>query len=194
LQFKHILKEQEINSIVEKVKQGDVNSFELLYDNYSAALFGVCLKILNDQELAEDVLQDAYIKIWSNIQSYDNSKGIIFIWMLNIACNSAIDKYRQQKKRSIRTIQNSTNDVGNVLSNSEEFNINTIGLNELLKKLPEDQQEIIEYLYFKGYTQQEVSDELKMPLGTVKTRSRAALKLLRDLFILLIGTWIVKNT
>ena len=171
-----------------------MNSFELLYDNYSAALFGVCLKILNDQELAEDVLQDAYIKIWSNIQSYDNSKGIIFIWMLNIACNSAIDKYRQQKKRSIRTIQNSTNDVGNVLSNSEEFNINTIGLNELLKKLPEDQQEIIEYLYFKGYTQQEVSDELKMPLGTVKTRSRAALKLLRDLFILLIGTWIVKNT
>jgi len=194
LQFKHILKEQEINSIVEKVKQGDVNSFELLYDNYSAALFGVCLKILNDQELAEDVLQDAYIKIWSNIQSYDNSKGTIFTWMLNIARNSAIDKYRQQKKRSIRTIQNSTNDVGNVLSNSEEFNINTIGLNELLKKLPEDQQEIIEYLYFKGYTQQEVSDELKMPLGTVKTRSRAALKLLRDLFILLIGTWIVKNT
>jgi len=171
-----------------------VNSFELLYDNYSAALFGVCLKILNDQELAEDVLQDAYIKIWSNIQSYDNSKGTIFTWMLNIARNSAIDKYRQQKKRSIRTIQNSTNDVGNVLSNSEEFNINTIGLNELLKKLPEDQQEIIEYLYFKGYTQQEVSDELKMPLGTVKTRSRAALKLLRDLFILLIGTWIVKNT
>lgn len=194
MQFKHILKEQEINSIVEKVKQGDVNSFELLYDNYSAALFGVCLKILNDQELAEDVLQDAYIKIWSNIQSYDNSKGTIFTWMLNIARNSAIDKYRQQKKRSIRTIQNSTNDVGNVLSNSEEFNINTIGLNELLKKLPEDQQEIIEYLYFKGYTQQEVSDELKMPLGTVKTRSRAALKLLRDLFILLIGTWIVKNT
>ena len=171
-----------------------MNSFELLYDNYSAALFGVCLKILNDQELAEDVLQDAYIKIWSNIQSYDNSKGTIFTWMLNIARNSAIDKYRQQKKRSIRTIQNSTNDVGNVLSNSEEFNINTIGLNELLKKLPEDQQEIIEYLYFKGYTQQEVSDELKMPLGTVKTRSRAALKLLRDLFILLIGTWIVKNT
>lgn len=188
------MKDQEINSIVEKVKQGDENAFELLYDSYSAALFGVCLKIVNEQEIAEDVLQDAYLKIWSNIHSFDNSKGTIFTWMLNIARNTAIDKYRQLKKRNISAIQNASNDVSNVLSNSEELNVNTIGINELIKQLPEDQREIIEYLYFKGYTQQELSDELNIPLGTVKTRSRAALKLLRDLFVLLISAWIVKNT
>ncbi|MES2798963.1 MAG: RNA polymerase sigma factor [Bacteroidota bacterium] len=184
----------DINSIVQKVKQGDENAFEVLYDNYSSALFGVCLKIVNDQAVAEDVLQDAYLKIWSNIQSYDSSKGSIFTWMLNIARNSAIDKYRQQKKRNGSAIQNSANDVSNLLSNSEENNINTIGLNELIQKLPVEQQEIIEYLYFRGYTQQELADELNIPLGTVKTRSRAALKILRDLFVLLIASWIVKNT
>lgn len=188
------MKEQELHRIVERVKQGDSDAFEQLYDSYSAALFGVCLKILNNQELAEDVLQDAFVKIWTNIQSFDATKGTIFTWMLNISRNSAIDKYRQLKKRGGNAIQYDGNDVSNLISLGEEMNINTIGVNDLLEKLPEEHRKIIDYLYYKGYTQQELADELNIPLGTIKTRSRAALNLLRDLFVLLIASWILKNT
>lgn len=188
------MKEKELHIIIEQIKQGDGQAFEQMYDSYSSALFGVCLKIVNDQEQAEDVLQDSFVKIWKNIHSYESSKGTFFTWMLNIARNSAIDKLRQMKKKGTSAIQNEMNDVSNMLTNSEQLNTNTIGLNELLFKLPKEQQEIIEYLYYRGYTQQEVSDELNLPLGTVKTRSRTALLALKDLFILLIIAWTLKHT
>lgn len=188
------MKESELHIAIEQVKHGDDKAFEKIYDAFSSALFGVCLKIVNDQEQAEDVLQDAFIKIWKNIHSFEPSKGTFFTWMLNIARNSAIDKLRQMKKRGSGTNQNELNDVSNLVANSEQFNTNTIGLNELLLKLPQEHQEIIEYLYYKGYTQQEVSDELELPLGTVKTRSRYALRALKDLFILLLIAWTLKHT
>lgn len=188
------MKDLELHTIIEQIKQGDGQAFEKMYDAYSSALFGVCLKIVNDQEQAEDVMQDAFVKIWKNIHAYESSKGTFFTWMLNVARNTAIDKLRQMKKRGTGSIQNEMNDVGNMLANSEQQNTNTIGLNELLFKLPKEQQEIIDYLYFKGYTQQEVSDELDLPLGTVKTRSRTALRALKDLFILLLIAWTLKHT
>lgn len=187
------MKESELHIAIDQVKQGDSKAFEKIYDAYSSALFGVCLKIVNDQEQAEDVMQDAFVKIWKNIQSYESSKGTFFTWMLNIARNTAIDKLRQMKKRGGGSIQNELNDVSNMVANSETFNTNTIGLNELLQKLPEEHQQILEYLYYKGYTQQEVSDELDLPLGTVKTRSRYALRALKDLFILLLLAWTLKH-
>ena len=179
----------ELNNAVASIKQGDQAAFERVYDAYSAALFGVCLKIVNDQELAEDVLQNAFVKIWKNIHAYDEKKGSFFTWMLNIARNSAIDKYRQNKKMSTTSIQNDGSSVDYYKENNTSINIQHIGVAELLKKLPEEQQVIVEYLYFKGYTQQEVSDELDIPLGTVKTRSRTALKALKQLFVLLLKLW-----
>ena len=109
--------------------------------------------------------------------------------MLNITRNTAIDKYRQIVKKSEVSIQNEESNVTYSNASSSTMNVNHIGLGDLLKTLPDEQQEIIEYLYFKGYTQQEVSDELDIPLGTVKTRSRAALKAMKELFIIL-STWI----
>ena len=109
--------------------------------------------------------------------------------MLNITRNTAIDKYRQVIKKSGVTIQTHENTVSNNEAHSSSLPINHIGVKDLLQTLPTEQQEIIEYLYFKGYTQQEVSDELELPLGTVKTRSRSALKALREIFTILV-TWI----
>jgi RNA polymerase sigma-70 factor, ECF subfamily len=180
------LTEQALNTNIEKIKQGDATAFEKVYDTYSSALFGVCLKIVNDQELAEDILQEAFVKIWKNIHFYEPSKGTFFTWMLNITRNTAIDKYRQAKKVSFSSIQNDGRNVSYFKENNTSINTNHIGVQELLNKLPEDQREIIDYLYYKGYTQQELSDELGIPLGTVKTKSRTALKTLKELFILLI--------
>lgn len=164
-------------------------AFAKIYDAYAPALYGITLKIINDREIAEDVLQEAFVKIWKNAGKYDTKKGSFFTWMLNITRNTSIDKYRQRARLNDRTIQNDTSFVSNSKEGSEQMNINHIGIRDLLHGLPEEQQIIIDYLYFRGFTQQETSDELDIPLGTVKTRARMAIKTLRNIFSILFS-WI----
>ena len=90
--------------LVNLLKQNNKAAFSYLYDHYSGALFGIILKIVNqDEETSEDVLQDVFIKIWKKIATYDSTKGTLFTWMLNIARNTAIDKVRTFKNASITT-------------------------------------------------------------------------------------------
>jgi RNA polymerase sigma-70 factor, ECF subfamily len=163
---------QEINALVKALQNGDESAFSKLYDMYSGALYGLILKIVLDEEIAQDVLQDSFVKIWKNCQSYAQEKGSFYTWMLN-------------------KIQKEADDVSSL--NHESININTIGLMELIDKLPEEQRIVIDYLYFRGYTQQELSDELNIPLGTVKTRARNAVIELKDHFVLILLLWTLKN-
>jgi len=169
---------------VSRLKSGDQSSFSELYDRYSGALNGIVSRIVLDSEASQDVLQDTFIKIWKNIERYDGSKGSLFTWMLNIARNTSIDSLRKLKKEGKTEIQNLENSVGVI--GAVQQNINSIGLNKLVEKLQPEQRLMIEYIYFKGYTHQEVSDELDMPLGTVKTRTRLAMRELRKWFTLLV--------
>lgn len=160
----------------------DKDAFSYLYDNYSAALFGVILRIVIKEESAEDVLQETFVKIWSNFQSYDKTKGKLFTWMVNIARNLAIDKTRsknfQKEQKNFSTDKN----VDYIDSQkSTEFKPDNIGVRELLNKLPGDQKQLIDMAYFQGYTQQELAENLQMPLGTVKTKMRTAIMTLRKL-------------
>lgn len=170
----------EIDQLIQRVKTEDASAFTEIFDRYSAALNGVVRRFFTDEEIAADVLQDSFIKIWKNIHFYDDSKGSFYTWMLNITRNTSIDWLRKLKKHPSREIQSSDDTV--VASVSSSISTSTIGLKQLVDKLPEEQRIIIEYLYFKGYTQQEVSDELNLPLGTVKTRTRIALRELRKWF------------
>lgn len=181
------MKEEELLNNIALLQNGSQSAFEKIYNAYSDALFGLCLKVVNDQGIAEDVLQEAFVKIWKNAKKYDAAKGTFFTWMLNIARNTAIDKYRKIKKNPTEAIQDNESNVYHGSNASQSISINHIGLKDILKGLPEEQQTIIEYLYFKGYTQKETSEELDLPLGTVKTRSRTALKSLREIFIILLA-------
>ena len=134
--------------------------------------------------MAEEVLQDVFLKIWDRIESYDASKGKLFTWMLNIARNQAIDKTRSKEFSKDKK----TGDIDNFVNriDSEEFieqQVEAIGMKEILKSLPEDQRFIIDQHYLKGYTQAEISEEFNLPLGTVKTRMRLAMKVLRKLLV-----------
>lgn len=182
---------QEINSLVKALQNGDESAFSKLYDMYSGALYGLILKIVLDEEIAQDVLQDSFVKIWKNCQSYAQEKGSFYTWMLNICRNTAIDSIRKSKKERENKIQKEADNVSSL--NHESININTIGLMELIDKLPEEQRIVIDYLYFRGYTQQELSDELNIPLGTVKTRARNAVIELKDHFVLILLLWTLKN-
>lgn len=143
---------------------------------------GVVSRIIKREEIAEEVLQDAFLKIWDRIDSYDPSKGKLFTWMLNITRNLAIDKTRSREFSKDKK----TGDIENYVSRIDREghtvqNVEAIGLHELLKSLPADQRFIIDQHYLKGYTQAEISEEFDLPLGTVKTRMRLAMKELRNI-------------
>lgn len=139
------------------------------------------LRVVKKEEVAEEVLQDVFVKIWDRFNNYDPSKGKLFTWMLNIARNQAIDKTRSKEI----TKERKTSDIENVVNkiDSEDYieqRIDGIGVKDILKDLPEEQRFVVEYLYFQGYSQSELADEFNIPLGTVKTRLRLAMQQLRS--------------
>jgi RNA polymerase sigma factor (sigma-70 family) len=166
--------------LVSRLKAKDRLALEYLYDHYSGALYGVVFRVIPREDIAEEVLQDVFLKAWDKIEQYDSSKGKLFTWLLNIARNQAIDKTRSKEiNKELKTggIEKLVNKVDR--QKYEEQDTEAIGVREILKKLPEEQQFVMEHLYFKGYTQSELAEEFDIPLGTIKTRTRMALQQLR---------------
>lgn len=158
----------------------DQSVMEALYDQYSAALYGILKRIVRDDEKAQDVLQDAFVKIWKAGASYDKSKGTLFTWMLNVARNTAIDFLRSKSYRA--EIQTDSFDVSMSSADwSTADQTDAIGLKEVIGKLKPEQQEVLQLLYFGGYTQDQAAEKLGLPLGTVKTRARSAIMVLREM-------------
>ena len=158
----------------------DDRSFTLLYDNYSKSLYGIIFNLIKDKEEAEDVLQEVFVKIWKNIDTYNTSKGRLYTWMLNIARNTSIDKLRSKGFNNNQKNLSTDNFVHILDDNSKAINkIDAIGIKEFIKKLKPKCIQLIDLLFFKGYTQQEASDELEIPLGTVKTQNRNCMNELR---------------
>ncbi|MGC4039228.1 MAG: sigma-70 family RNA polymerase sigma factor [Flavobacterium sp.] len=156
-------------------------AFTQLYDMYSKSLFAVITNLISDREEAEDVLQEVFVKIWKNIETYNQSKGRLYTWMLNIARNTAIDKLRSKGFNNSQKNLSSDNFV-HLLDDSNKLTsmIDSIGLREFVKKLKPKCIQLIDLLFFKGFTQQEASEELEIPLGTVKTQNRMCMNDLRN--------------
>ncbi len=170
-------------ALIERLQTSDDEAYAELYDRYSAMLYGVMLRIVNNREDAENLLQDTFVKIWSNIATYDASKGRLATWLLNIARNTAIDFTRSKAFSQRQKNQNIDNLVSSAaVMPSTTLNTDAIGLRKIVENLSKNYREIIEWLYFDGYTQQEIADNFGLPLGTVKTRTRMALKALRTQF------------
>lgn len=167
--------------LVFALQQQERSAFSYLYDNYSGALFGLIFKMVNDKELAEDILQEAFVKIWNNFSNYDSAKGRLFTWMINLTRNLTIDTLRSKgykKQSKIYTDENSVNNLGDA-THADKFD--AMGIRKQLTLLKSDQKQIIDLAYFGGFTQDEISKQLGIPLGTVKTRMRAAILELRKL-------------
>ncbi len=163
--------------LVTELKQGSAKAYSLLYDQYAPTLFGIISRIVCDKEVAQDVLQDVFIKIHQKINYYDNTKGRLFTWLLTIARNTAFDEARpKQLHLSISAVDiDSLNGQYHITYNS----IDGIGLSELIHTLPGQMEKIFELIYFEGHTQIEVATMMDIPLGTVKTKIRTGLQKLR---------------
>ena len=169
--------------LIQLLKSKSPIGMSILYDRFSPALFGVASKIVHSDQVAEDVLQEAFVKIWQNSENYDSEKGRVFTWLINITRNLALDKLKsRQYKNSIKN-SNDENIVGVIDAHQNvRDNPDTIGVKDLLNHLKPDQKELLDMMYFQGYTQSEISEKLDMPLGSVKTKVRAAISHLRTFF------------
>lgn len=172
--------EEELVFLLQKKSR---EGFDYLYKNYSGVLYGIIRKTIQDEQTAQDVLQDVFVKIWNNISQFDPAKGRIYTWMINIARNAAIDKLRSKGEIMKSKIQTGENVVYNLEQGLKtEQKVDTIGLNKLIEGLKPEYQTIINLAYFKGFTLDEIAKTLDIPLGTVKTRMRHAIQLLRQNF------------
>lgn len=168
--------------LVLQLQSRNQQAFAYLYDNYAGALNGVIFRLVEDKELAEDILQEAFVKIWNNFASYDAGKGRLFTWMMNLTRNLTIDTLRSKGYKKQSKISGDENSVSNFTDNkavAEQFD--AMGIRKQLGNLKPEQRSIIDLAYFKGYTQDEISKEMNIPLGTVKTRMRSAIIELRKM-------------
>jgi RNA polymerase sigma-70 factor (ECF subfamily) len=171
------------DELVRALRNREKIAVEALYDMYSSSLYGVISRIITDTAIAEDILQETFVKIWHSFSSYSAEKGRLFTWMVNIARNLAIDKIRSKDFKN----QNKNREIeNNVAFIDEQRNIaykpDLVGVKDLVQTLKPDQQSIIDLVYFKGYTHVEAAEELGIPLGTIKTRLRMGIQELRKHF------------
>ncbi|WP_311316230.1 RNA polymerase sigma factor [Roseivirga seohaensis] len=172
------IEEQEL---ILKLKNQDKDALSYLYDKYGAALYGAVQRIVQDEDVTAEVVQDIFLKIWNKIGMYDPQKGRLFTWMLNLSRNAAIDKIRSKEiKRSAKT--DSIDEYVYTIDrqNSTETSVDGIGVRALMDALVEEQRFVLLKVYFEGFSHSEIADEYDIPLGTVKSRLRSALKHLRN--------------
>jgi RNA polymerase sigma-70 factor, ECF subfamily len=168
-------------TIIELLRSRNAEGVSMLYDKYSGALYGTIFRVVQSKELAEEVLQDTFTKAWRNIDSYDTTKGRLYTWLINIARNTAIDATRAKNyKQQNQSLDNVINTID--AQQSTSMNPDTLDIQRLTEKLAPEYKVLIDLIYFQGFTQAEAAEHLEMPLGTVKTRLRAAMSMLKQLF------------
>jgi RNA polymerase sigma-70 factor (ECF subfamily) len=167
-----------------KVARGDERAFLALYDRHASRVHGLTLHILRDRMLAEEATQDTFLKLWSRARQYLVERGPFLPWLLTIARHVALDRLRLEARRPVLSDSNDPDDAWQRLPD-----LNTLteesrwrSLYFAVQSLSPDQRKVIDLAYYQGLSQSEIADVLGWPLGTVKTRLRAAMEELRQVW------------
>lgn len=172
--------EEQLVITLKNMDRGAMNS---LYLMYSDSLLRVISTIVPNEEVAQDLLQETFIKIWKSFDHYDSSKGRLYTWMARLAKNIAIDYLRSVNYRN-----SSSNDDLSALTQQIDqkfqvsYNPETIGVKEMIRILNEDQKSALDLIYFKGYTHIQAAEELKISVGILRSRLQSSINLLRKIF------------
>ena len=165
--------------LVIMLKESSREGFNFLCKNYSNSLLCTIYRIVKNRAVSEDLLQECFIKIWKNIDSYDEVKGSLYTWMLNIARNMSIDYLRTTLFKNFSATYSYDTIITNTESHKTVDNTDTIGLKSMIDKLEKKYKDVICVTYMYGYSHRETAEILNIPEGTVKTRITRALRLLR---------------
>lgn len=169
--------------LVKQLRDKKDSAFAYLYDQYSGALYGVICRNIGNREQANDLLQEVFIRVFRNIDQYNPEKGRLYTWLMNLTRNLTIDHLRSKANKDSSQNQNIENSVNTINQHYfAETETNSIGLKKIVGQLPENQAELLDLVYFRGFTQQEASETLGLPLGTVKTRVRMGIGTLKKIF------------
>lgn len=175
-------------ALVAAIARGDSSALEALYDRYSTVVFRMAMRVLKNREQAEEVVQEAFWRVWRRSASFERERGRVAQWLFGITHNLCIDELRRMRARPnpvyeqvdnpvIRQLVDEQTDVPATAWASEQRR----AINEAMGFLPISQREAVELMYFGGLSHQEIASKLNRPLGTIKTRVRLGLQKLNHL-------------
>ena len=171
--------------LIALVRESDARAFAVLYDRHGRSAYSLAYRMMGEKQAAEDLVQDALLKVWRGARSYRTERGSVRTWILSIVHNRGIDQLRSLASR--RRTQDKVEASAPTSQPSEAFaetwrNTQREQVREALSTLPPEQVKILELAYFSGFTHVEIAELLSLPLGTVKGRMRLGLKKIRDYF------------
>jgi len=165
--------------------RADRTAFEALYQSYGAPAYGLALRVTGQPTLAQDVVHDAFMALWRAPEAYDPTRGPFRTFFLSLVHHRAVDTVRREERlrrrteRALNPGDAEDEDVAEGIVEEAWLTVRRKEVREALALLPPDQRDAIEMAYFRGYTQARIAEELGIPLGTVKTRTLAAMRKLR---------------
>jgi len=170
------------HQLVARVGKSDESAFLILYDRYAPRVYALTLRVLGDTMLAEEVTQDTFLKLWSRARQYNPTQGELGPWLLTIAHRTALDRLRLENRRIPASNAQDPEESWPILPDKTTVNgeARWRSLYFAVQSLPEEQLRVIDLAYYKGLSQSEIAEVLGWPLGTVKTRVRAAMQALRQ--------------
>jgi RNA polymerase sigma-70 factor, ECF subfamily len=170
------------SALLQRIASGDGEAFRRFYDRYASLAFTFAIRLLGSRSDAEDLLQEVFLQVWRQAQSYSPERGSPEAWLITITRSRAIDKLRSTRRRDMRPLspdEPARLEGGTHVAPPTQASEAKLTVEGVLTKLPEAQRVVLELAYFDGLTQSEIAARLSEPLGTVKTRIRAGLERLR---------------
>ena len=166
--------------LVARIRAGDQPAMSELYDRYAKVVHAVALRILQNAQAAEDLLQDVFLQLWRNPDAFDASRGSMAAWLAVISRNRAIDRLRQRRPET--DIEDCVIACAHDLAEETEHNLVVEKVRQVLAEMNPDYRNVLELAFFQGLTHNDIAKKTGQPLGTVKTRIRAGLQQLRTRF------------
>ena len=175
---------QHDEELAKRLQQRDPQAMADLYDRFGRLVYSVILAIVRDAGVAEDLVQETFLRVWNRMNAFEAGKGALGPWLLAIARNRAIDYIRSVQSRMQRnTYEFDAREHPSLFVDMEKDVLNSDSarsIRKALEKLTENQRKVIELAYYEGLSQTEMAERMGQPVGTVKTWVRTALQLLRE--------------
>jgi RNA polymerase sigma-70 factor (ECF subfamily) len=173
--------------LIRLIVSGETRALEALYDRYSRVVYSFAVRIVSDPQLAEEVMQEVFFRVWNQASAFSSGRGSLITWLLSITHNLSIDEVRKRNRRPQKAeaedpefLLGSMADLSTDIEEEAWLSGVRTTIASALEHLPIDQRNVIELAYFKGLTQREIAETLQQPLGTIKTRMRLGLQKLRE--------------